>query len=802
MKKGLNLLLLLAAVLFVAPACGSSDSDTGGKDTVGDVIEGDLGVDAGDTLETDTPENGDVGDDTACVPVCEDKVGNPYECGGDSCNGSCGTCTGGKICENHLCVVNTAKIAFGGECKMLEECQPYNEDNTENQDFPFCNWEQCEDAVCNIPYCTKDCTVRKDEVNNSTGAQSPDGIEDEDAPQDDCAGALDGPVGTSFRCVNLLLPDDANLVSRCQPGTTFKACELSTDCPEGETCQLLYIMAEYTKRCAIPVKDEFNGGKGVGENCNNNPFEGEEAYCAEDLCFGIGCVNYCKVDNDCLTGGATCTSSKCSNNDAQGCTEDSDCSAFACAKDFDLIGDGTMPTDICFPKNCTSDDSCVDGDFHCTFFMNGAETLEAFDWEYFCVANPADGVANGEQCDPYWQDGTQEPACNSNFCVNGYCSGICKTNADCVEDQLCVTEEYPVDFDEDDYYDKVLPYGICSSLPGSGDLCQTNADCTNDEYCVVGEFPVEGKAWTYEIVGHCAEFENATGVFGDFCGWGTVSTEDPMGVSCKSGFCAYFDQENGFGLCTEYCNSNADCPESVTVEGTEYATRCDLNYFGYNGTLDDFTDDLYVGYCWVNNPDESMMDCSEDLMCPLEGESCIFMGFTRNPDTDPIMEYLCVSNEGEDDEGNPIVPTKVVGETCDLEGSNECIDIYCVEGKSGGYCSKLCSVNEDCAEGLVCAPRIYVDREGEDKDVAYKMCQQDSSCVPCFLDSDCVGDRVCVNVGGPGITADYRCAKACADNTECTDATASTLCVESKGKDGKGEGKLACIGKTNGWKCQ
>jgi hypothetical protein len=198
-----------------------------------------------------------------------------------------------------------------------------------------------------------------------------------------------------------------------------------------------------------------------------------------------------------------------------------------------------------------------------------------------------------------------------------------------------------------------------------------------------------------------------------------------------------------------------------------------------------------------------MMDCSSDLMCPLEGESCLFMGFTRNPDTTPVTEYVCVSNLGSDAEGNPIEPTVEAGAACDLESDFPgCIDIYCVEGKSGGYCSKLCAVTEDCPEGLVCAPRIYVDREGEDKDVVYNMCQQDSSCVPCAADLDCVGDRVCVNVGGPGITADYRCAKACTDNTQCTDATASTLCVESKGKDGKVEGKFACIGKTNGWKCQ
>lgn len=832
MEKRFFLLLLSLALVVALSACGSS-SDTvttdAGVDTAADTFGGETLADlgGGDTTCTPNCEGKKCSDDDGCgtpcgcasvddqccgdgtcqpadgectcTPVCKDLLGNDYECGDNGCNGSCGDCDTGFVCEGHKCVESNVKIPFGAECKMLEDCQPYLADDTANPDYPFCNWDQCEDGVCNIPFCTKDCTVYKDTVNNATGATEPDGIEDADAPKTDCAGAVDGPVGTSFHCVWLTLPDDSNAVARCQAGSDFKACLTSADCPEGESCQLLYIYNELTLRCAAVVKEEFAGGKEVGESCNDNPFEGELGFCSDvSMCFGIGCVDYCKADTDCITGGATCTTGKCSNNAAKSCTANTDCSAFKCEQDFDIAGDGSFAADICFPKSCQTNVDCIDEAYHCTFFWNGEETVANADWEYLCVADVKDGVALGEQCDPYWQDGTNDPACENDFCMNGYCSAVCTVDGDCAEDQKCVAEEYPFDLNNDDTYDKILPYHLCSSFPGDFVECETNAECPEGEYCAKAEFPVEdvNATWQFEVRGYCATFEGATGEFGDFCGWGD-------GTTCKSGFCGYFDYDNGIGICTEYCNTNADCPASATIEGTEYGTRCTLDYYSWNGTLTDQTDDLFIGYCWVRGADESYADCSATMTCEKEGEACIAMPHGQNPDTTPSVEFVCIDASSVDDAGNPVVPTKNIGEECDPAANGECKTVYCMEGPKAGYCSATCLKNEDCgASGLVCAPRLYIDRLDDTKDLSFGLCQKDVSCVPCYADGDCINGRICVNVGGSGLTADYRCAPACADDTECgDDTTASTLCVESKDKNNKGEGKKACIGKANGWKC-
>ena len=730
-----------------------------------------------------------------CVPKCSDPLGNPYECGNDGCGGQCGVCDEADICQGHVCVIKPeVKIPFGGECQYLEDCQPYlDPDSSEqNPDFPFCNYDQCEGGgPCSIPFCSKSCVMHKDTVNNATGVAEGDGIEDADTPQDDCAGAVDGPVGTNFKCVALLPADQPNPVFQCQGGTTFKACVANTDCPDGEACQLAYINGFYQTRCMTAVKDEFHGGVSVGKVCNGNQWDSDLAFCNSDLCFGVGCVDFCTANSDCMTNpGATCDGGTCSNNPDFDCASDSDCSAWQCEENFQLFSSAPEITfDICFPKECGVSADCGDTDYFCRFFINGEPALVDVAWEYFCLPKPADSVGLGEACDPFWQDDIEGSECETGFCIEGFCSGVCITDADCAVDQLCVVQEYGYDHDKDDLVDKILPYNLCQSFPGSQDDCMINADCTeNGEACVMAEFPSDGE-FMYELKGYCANLGEQKGVMGDFCGWG-------VGVECKSGICQYFDNEAGYGLCVEPCAQNSDCPDTISLEGIEYKTICTMTLWGYNGTLD-IDNGLFLNYCWVTYANNSLQDCSADFICTeKDNEACTPYVHSLAPNVPALVEYACVSNIGFDDENNPLpAPTKDAGEVCNPEGNGECMGIFCMNDvqEGVGYCSKLCLTDDDCPDGLECLDNVYLARPNMDNAAIYKTCRKAVSCLPCSNDYDCAPGFLCVNVGGFGITADYKCAPTCETDDDCVNTDGGLTCVESISAAGQLEGKLACI---------
>ena len=823
---------------------------------------GDDGCDGscGECLEGETCSD-DQTECIPCIPACSDPLGNPYECGDDGCGGVCGVCADTDVCQGHVCVPKPVeKTPFGGECQYLEDCQPYLDPDTceSNTDFPFCNYDQCEGGgPCSTPFCSKSCVMHKDTVNNVTGEPESDGIEDADTPQDDCAGAIDGPMGTSFKCVALLPADQPNPVFQCQAGTTFKACVANADCPDGEACQFAYINGVYQTRCMTSVKEDFHGGATVGKVCNGNKWDGDLSFCSSDLCFGVGCVDFCTTNNDCLTNpGATCTGGTCSNNPDFDCATDSDCSAWLCDEGRDLTGEGDL-FDICFPKECGVSDDCGDTDYFCRFFINGEEDIENVDWEYFCLPKSADSVGPGEECDPFWQDDIGGPECETGFCVEGFCSGTCLTDDDCAADQLCTVQEVgyraghtappfliplspsfivpwplypgfgydnpstafpsckgqqagniPLSYDmeqshhlkfKDDKYDiieKMLSYSLCKQFPGSDELdeCTSDNDCGDGMVCQVDEFPAgEGSEFMYEMKGYCANLGEQKGVMGDICGWG-------VGVECKSGICLYTDQEAGFGLCTTPCSMNSDCPDMVTVTDAggsyDYKTVCALTRWGFNGTLE-IEDDLYLNYCWVTDAENTLQDCSVDFICTeKENEACLPYVHSLAPDVPAFIEYLCVSNLGYDDEGNPLpAPTKDAGEVCDPEANGECMGIYCTNDvqEGVGYCSKLCLTDDDCPDGLKCLDNVYLPRPDMDNAAIYKACRKAVSCLSCTDDYSCSPGYQCVNVGGYGITADYKCAPTCEIDDDCAGTDGGPACVESMDADGQPEGKMACI---------
>ncbi len=93
----------------------------------------------------------------------------------------------------------------------------------------------------------------------------------------------------------------------------------------------------------------------------------------------------------------------------------------------------------------------------------------------------------------------------------------------------------------------------------------------------------------------------------------------------------------------------------------------------------------------------------------------------------------------------------------------------------------------------MCYPYAFVDRADAASDVVVPRCQKAATCIPCTEDADCTADYSCVNVGGLGFTADYRCAPTCAADGDCAGTDGGAACKMSKDSVGSDEGKMACI---------
>ncbi|MBM4372964.1 MAG: hypothetical protein FJ098_15020, partial [Deltaproteobacteria bacterium] len=101
-----------------------------------------------DTVDTVTPEDGVVPADTpspdACTPDCSGK-----ECGDDECGGSCGTCSGGAVCQSGLCVCvpESTKSCWDGDVWWYDSC------GVKESKFQECGPTACSDGACQPASC-------------------------------------------------------------------------------------------------------------------------------------------------------------------------------------------------------------------------------------------------------------------------------------------------------------------------------------------------------------------------------------------------------------------------------------------------------------------------------------------------------------------------------------------------------------------------------------------------------------------------------------------------------------------------
>ena len=74
-----------------------------------------------------------------------------------------------------------------------------------------------------------------------------------------------------------------------------------------------------------------------------------------------------------------------------------------------------------------------------------------------------------------------------------------------------------------------------------------------------------------------------------------------------------------------FVSPDSDCPATISVGGTSYKNICRSLRLGFNNTLDDIRDDLWLPVCYPIAATNSLEDCSATKKCTAAGEQCLPM---------------------------------------------------------------------------------------------------------------------------------------------------------------------------------
>ena len=663
----------------------------------------------------------------ACTPACTDK-----NCGDDGCGGNCGLCVGSATCSDlgvcecipdctdpcaaddgcgtpcnacegafETCVEGKCALskAFGGFCSQFEGCTPNDE-----AAWPACVHAQCDEGWCLAPVCTRACTVYKD-TTDWQGNPVPDGVQDADAPQNDCIGAIDGPGGAQFNCVLLV-----EGVSLCVAGDTFKPCNTSVDCPGEQICTLQFIGGVVGAFCAPGVTD----GAQVGETCNENDALGDTDFCQNGYCTGsLGCLGFCGSDSECLTPDAACVEGHCKNAPEISCEADVDCSAYFCQADTVISSDPAVDTyGVCFGKPCANNAGCAGDDMRCLFSTATApDGLPVV--QNICAPPPALATGLGGDCVPDSEITPESPGCGAGPCLNsGKCSAMCVDQADCeggLTPALCGAGTATYDTNGDLEDDLVLPVPLCFPYQGTGAPCISNAECGDLERCTW--FSVLNEAGEFDAALRCTAYAEGAGDLGASC-----ATAD----ECKGGVCLGADDEAGvLGFCSVLCGAKADCGPNSTFDGQagfvgEVTWICQALTVGTGLDLLSDTDNVLLPVCVALEGAASLTPCSPDAPeCPV-GEACTAVPITLGSDAPVAAEYLC-QGIGEASKSYGDAPP------CG-EGALACTSGYC---SAANGCTKLCATDTDCGPenpDWTCQDQVFLARPTPENALTIPIC--------------------------------------------------------------------------------
>ena len=749
--------------------------------------------------------------------------GTPKACPGLVC-GACptgATCGGDNQCHSNI---GPSLRQFGEPCGPNQDCPlPANtSDAAAMQAYATCTGNQCEGGVCNLGACTRRCVIGVDVKDNASGAGGADGIEDSNG-NSACSGAVNGPWGTQFSCVQVAAPQGSNTANEtyCLPESDFKPCQSAADCTAGDACLVQLIYGQYRSMCGPALKTPigtpgaytYTPGARLGEACNGDLNKGGLALCADSFCAGDGfCTALCKTDNDCVSHVGACGGGKCAGG--KSCASDADCSAYRCKAAVPLYTSPAFTASLCLPKDCAADGDCGAGAF-CRPFWNGVKKAggepdpnapgksiyPAF--QTMCQTIATSAVKPGATCDPYVASANATKpgaACQNPYaCREGNCGSLCQGNSDCAVDQLCGVETFAFDLDNasgsgvsDGVPEFELALDVCAYLPQASGPCTGQSDCSgSSSYCKAFvhklELPKDATPiGSSTLNGVCVAMDGKAAQDGEACG--AIAND----AYCASGFCLNTLAKDGTqqaGYCADVCSGKNDCPSTIVNGGATYRNYCRSLHLSFNGTVDDVRDDLYLPYCQPTAMTNTLEDCSATKTCKTGGEQCQPMAIASGPDTPVKVEFVC-TNVG-------ATATKGVGAACTLNtsgGGSECASgLGCWPDAGGkGYCSALCSKNADCAVGgdksLVCdLTHQWVPRVAASQTVIVPICKKAKACVPCVIDNDCAGAYACSQLGNSG-----RCAPICASNADCAGKDGGGSCVDALGLNGAATGKKVC----------
>jgi len=702
--------------------------------------------------------------DTGCVRDCYFKV-----CGPDGCGGTCGTCPDETACsaDQGRCILKASQQPLGGPCGQNAYCEPFIRDpfSTDgwylNTDWPRCLNDQCREGDCVFGVCSRPCTVGVDVVVNGTDMPFGDGIEDPGVVGG-CEGAVDGPYGTAFTCVQVTGLAAGEGRALCLPRSGFAPCAASGPCPDGETCGYIQVRENIEARCLAAPDD----GVALGGACGHDARYGVDRNCASWNCSEAGCTVACDGDAACVTAGASCRAGRCAGS-GKACLGDSDCSAWGCSSQI-LLAQPPAAVNACAPRDCVSDADCGDPGYYCLHRATGL-TLTAMSTAGRCAPRLAGGAAVGEPCEVSPGDGVPDrPCANEAYCIDGRCGAMCGADADCAPGggQRCGRVDVASDLDEDGAIDITLSVPMCVWLGAPGTDCAFQGDC-DDGTCTPWGFEDAAGAVAVDLA--CMEAPAGAFPFGSPCGVGA------SGATCATRSC--LDERPDVaqaGVCSQPCRDRGDCPATTAVGGRVVRWACEARPFSRSGTLL-LADDRYVSWCVPVPGGSSMAPCADTAWCPDPAETCRAFVRTGAPGEADAVEYACVRPES----------GLAVGQVCDARGDGgDCATGWCVPTalKGVGYCSRVCASDFDCTGiaggAAVCASRVVVPRAEPQPSLAVPVCRPVGACIVCRDDRDCDAGFRCADLSPYTFTKDLRCVAACDDDQDCP--AESPTCTEVK----------------------
>ncbi|MBN2495263.1 MAG: hypothetical protein JXR96_11770 [Deltaproteobacteria bacterium] len=527
---------------------------------------------------------------------------------------------------------------------------------------------------------------------------------------------------------------------------------LAAGCAESQTCEPGYcgphgtcVVVDGQLGCACD--EGYEQGEGLscvavkarmGEACQRS----ED--CADGLCWGGYCTRTgCSSHGDCVNLGADRDATRmccaeyeadlsmcikiapgfaCGQNDqpcGASCTGAGDS---ACAPGTFCLGPIEHPSAVC-ALPCSSFKDCrdcrnpedpgagfgcsnVSGRLYCVERLDSCErNADCAEWLEACgVRLTLDGelvgdcgtwgeLPTGAECD-YEGDQATGRRCMARYCLNGYCSAVCRTDADCPSQMTCEQMGFP-ELTEDTIRMCVGPGdarpGDPCPLDGANpqaEFCQAGLDCLTYEYTRLFPCEEDRDCEKWIAPGHNPDCIEAEGVCGSsFCAprcEGYYECEEGYDPDWFRGcYCVPYAGDAGPGEPCPFLGVNLDadfCRVGLRCLGYEDTERCDEDEDCWYLSLAEHPDCTADGLCGVgfcSAPCDYYSGYCEDGFYPgMVDDECY------------CIPYIVHGHSGP-------------GDACPFEATNEDAD-YCASGLSClGYDTlDVCETDEDCERVL------------------------------------------------------------------------------------------------------